>query len=172
VDRLQTRWDELRNGILQKENLHHIIDSLIGSLSEARLRNFERWPESVGDHSYTDEIYMMKQWIDSRMTWIDANLGYLLLKNDLIPGKILLRQNYPNPFTSTTKIGFDLHFDSRVKIELFNINGQKVIELLDSRKPAGYHIIEFNAGDLPAGIYFYRLRTGYFEDIKKMILLK
>ncbi|MCK4465667.1 MAG: CotH kinase family protein, partial [Bacteroidales bacterium] len=96
VDRLQTRWNELKNGILQKENMHHIIDSLIGSLSEARLRNFERWPESAGDHSYTDEIYMMKQWIDLRMAWIDANLGYLLPKNVLIPEKNLLRQNYPN----------------------------------------------------------------------------
>lgn len=172
VDRLQTRWNELRNGTLQKENLHHIIDSLIGSLSEARLRNFERWPGSAGDHSYTDEIYMMKQWIDSRMAWIDANLGYLLPKNDLIPGKFLLRQNYPNPFTSTTKIGFDLHFDSRVKIEIFNMNGQKIRDILDIWKPAGYHNIEFNAGDLPAGVYFYKMRTGYFEDIKKMILLK
>jgi len=171
VNRLQIKWNELRSGILQKESLYSTIDLLVDSLFEARTRNFERWPETAEYHTYEVEIQMMKQWISNRIDWIDANIGKLI-QDQSIPIIFTLKQNYPNPFNSITKIEFGLTYVSRVKIEIFNIHGQKVLKLLDSEKPAGYHIIEFNAIDLPGGIYFYRMQTDIFNDVKKMILIK
>ena len=56
-----------------------------------------------------------------------------------IPGAFLLKQNYPNPFNPVTNIGFELPRAVQVKIELFNIIGQKVKVLLNEQRPAGYH---------------------------------
>lgn len=172
VSRLQLRWEELRDNILEKENLISIIDSLTDILSEPRIRNFDRWPESAGDHTYNDEIHQMKQWIDSRMAWIDGNLGSVFTQNELIPQKFYLDQNYPNPFSSETRINFGLRFDSRVSIELYNLNGAKILEIMNTVLPAGYHNIIYNAEDLPAGIYFYRMKTYRYEEVKKMIIVK
>ena len=84
----------------------------------------------------------------------------------------LLEQNYPNPFNPTTTIGFGIKEKSDVKITILNSIGEEVAVVLDEEKDSGYHTVEFNAANLPSGVYFYQLSAGQFTSMKKMLLLK
>ena len=83
----------------------------------------------------------------------------------------ILEQNYPNPFNPTTTIGFGVRNKSNVCIIILNSIGEEVATILNEEKEPGYQV-EFDAVDLPSGVYFYRLQVGSFINIKKMILLK
>ena len=89
-----------------------------------------------------------------------------------IPQKFVLMQNYPNPFNPVTNIRFGLPVASDVVIEVYNILGQRVIKLLDERKPAGYHVVQFDASQFGSGLYFYRIQANQFNEIRKMLLVK
>jgi hypothetical protein len=89
-----------------------------------------------------------------------------------IPVAFELYQNYPNPFNPSTKIGFALPRESKVKLEVFNVLGERVAVLKDEVMPAGVHVVEFNATGLSSGVYFYRLTAGDFVATKKMVLMK
>jgi hypothetical protein len=94
-------------------------------------------------------------------------------KNGQQPVEISLEQNFPNPFNPATKISFTLSKQSDVKLTVFNLLGQKVVTLINGEHyTAGSHTIEFNAGNLASGVYFYRLESGSFVANKKMTLLK
>lgn len=86
--------------------------------------------------------------------------------------KIILAQNYPNPFADKTKISFYLPDPSTVSFEIFNSNIEIVKQIDNEKFPAGKNEITFEANGLPAGIYFYRLKSGKFVDVKKMIISK
>ena len=83
-----------------------------------------------------------------------------------------LYQNYPNPFNPETKIKFDLPESVKVKIELYNILGQYVVTLLNTRKSAGSYEINLDASQLTSGMYFYTIQTDNFSKVKKMLLVK
>jgi len=95
----------------------------------------------------------------------------------ILPEKISLGQNYPNPFNSTTVIKISLPRAQNVEINIYNILGQEVLCLLDGPLSAGEHQITWN-GHLsvttaaPSGIYFYRLISSEFSDVRKMVLIK
>ncbi len=94
-----------------------------------------------------------------------------------LPSVLGLAQNYPNPFNPATVIEFDLSRRSHVSIDIFNLLGQKVIELADDEYPAGNHHITWDGISssgkrVSTGTYFYRLTAEDFIDSKKMILLK
>lgn len=84
----------------------------------------------------------------------------------------ILKQNYPNPFNPNTVISYNLHSKSDVLLTLYNILGQKIKILVEKRQNAGSYQIEFNADNLPSGIYLYELKANDFCDSKKMIFLK
>ncbi|MHA2276346.1 MAG: T9SS type A sorting domain-containing protein, partial [Candidatus Kariarchaeaceae archaeon] len=83
-----------------------------------------------------------------------------------------LYQNYPNPFNPATKIKFSLPKQEKVKIEIFNALGQKIITLVNKTYRAGQHEIDFNGKYISSGVYFYRIEAGNFHDVKKMTILK
>jgi hypothetical protein len=90
---------------------------------------------------------------------------------------IVLRQNHPNPFISRTAIVFGLEQAERVKIEVFNLLGQRVTVLLDEVRAPGQHIISWDIGRarseaVAPGIYFYRLSVGSVSKSRKMIVLR
>jgi hypothetical protein len=89
-----------------------------------------------------------------------------------LPGEFSLSQNYPNPFNSTTLIKFTMPRASQVKLEVFNILGQKVATLLNGRLETGYYTIPWNADGVSSGIYFLRATSDKFSDVKVMSLLK
>jgi hypothetical protein len=83
-----------------------------------------------------------------------------------------LIQNYPNPFNPTTVISWQLPVSSPVKLTVYNIAGQKVVTLVDDIQEPGFHSMEWNAVDMPSGVYFYRLEAKGYSEIRKMILMK
>jgi len=83
-----------------------------------------------------------------------------------------LEQNYPNPFNPATTISFALAKDSHVKLTVFDILGRTVVELIDGTKPAGNHKVIFDANDLSSGLYLYRLETGQYKQVRKMLLVR
>jgi hypothetical protein len=83
-----------------------------------------------------------------------------------------LNQNYPNPFNPVTKISFTIPQQSNVKLTVYNMLGEKVVELVNEVKSAGKYNIEFNGNNLSSGTYIYRLVAGSFISTRKMILLK
>jgi len=97
---------------------------------------------------------------------------YTYIGKDVKPNKFELYQNYPNPFNPVTNIKYSLPAASRVKIDIFNILGEKVKNLIEQDMSAGFHIVMFNAENLTSGTYIYRLQTESFIQIKKMLLLK
>lgn len=84
-----------------------------------------------------------------------------------------MNQNYPNPFNPTTTIKYALPKASKIKLEVFNVLGQKVATLVNARKAAGYHQVTFNGRELPSGVYYYRLETDKeFRKTRKSLLIK
>ncbi|MCH8034816.1 MAG: T9SS type A sorting domain-containing protein [Bacteroidetes bacterium] len=83
-----------------------------------------------------------------------------------------LFQNYPNPFNPSTNISFTLPVDSKVRIAVYNLLGEEVVELANSEFISGKHIINFDATEYTSGVYFYRLKTNEFVETKKMILMR
>jgi hypothetical protein len=83
-----------------------------------------------------------------------------------------LSQNYPNPFNPVTKINYTIPEACFVSIRLYDILGCELDILINEEKIPGYYEIEFDGSNLPSGVYFYRIQTGNFTDIKKLILIK
>src|SRR5512139_884809 len=88
------------------------------------------------------------------------------------PDKFILNQNYPNPFNPSTILSYTLKSDARVKLTVFNLVGQSVQVLVDGYQTAGDYDITFDATDLPAGIYLYKLQVGDYSSVKRMTLVK
>ncbi|MBZ0200656.1 MAG: T9SS type A sorting domain-containing protein [Ignavibacteriaceae bacterium] len=89
-----------------------------------------------------------------------------------VPNKFQLFQNYPNPFNPSTTINYFILNQSYVSLIVYDALGREIIRLVDEEKPGGNYSVEFKAVNLASGIYFYKLQTEKFTQIKKMILLR
>ena len=88
------------------------------------------------------------------------------------PRRFELAQNYPNPFNPVTSIAFDLAADSQVRLQIYNIRGERVAMPVNQKLAVGNYTIHWDAATFPSGIYFCVLNAGNFTDVKKMMLLK
>lgn len=89
-----------------------------------------------------------------------------------MPTQFSLNQNYPNPFNPSTKISFTLGKAGYTTLSIYNVLGQKVAMPISKDLAAGNHEISFNASRLNSGIYFYKLESGNYTAMKKMMLVK
>ncbi len=189
---LSERWQQLRQNVLDMDNIYAFIDQITDTTAEARIRNFEIWPppgstdlgggwfpedlRSSQINSYEDELIMTENWIRDRILWLDTNIPLLtsVAGNEFsgLPALFKLKQNYPNPFNPSTAISYQLPAVSQVKLVVYNALGKKVIELINSVQNAGNYFIPFNASGLASGVYYYKLSAGSFVQVRKMILMK
>ncbi|CAN5400014.1 hypothetical protein BH10BAC5_BH10BAC5_07480 [soil metagenome] len=147
------------------------IGNVIGSGISGSIKNYSFKDNNINTGRYN---YRLKQ-ID-----FNGNYRYYDLSNEVIVGvpiRFNLSQNYPNPFNPATKINYDLPFDSKVSIVLFDITGRQVAELLNTSQVAGYQTVTFNASNLSSGTYFYQLNVNSsngqsFNKTLKMMLVK
>ena len=78
-------------------------------------------------------------------------------ENEVLPNDYILQQNYPNPFNPSTNIQFSIHKAAQVKLEVFNIVGQKIATLYEGQRAAGSYVVSWDSKDVASGVYFYRL---------------
>jgi len=93
-------------------------------------------------------------------------------QNNFMPKEYKLSQNYPNPFNPTTEINFSIPFSAKTSLTVFNVLGQKVATILDQKLAAGSYKYKFDASDLASGLYFYKLQSKNYLEVKKMMLIK
>jgi len=89
-----------------------------------------------------------------------------------LPGRFALRQNYPNPFNSQTVIDYELPTACHVKLEVFNLLGEKVGILVEGMQNAGQESVVWNASAFSSGVYLYRLTAGDFRHSRRLLLVK
>ncbi len=93
--------------------------------------------------------------------------------SDILPGDFILHQNYPNPFNGSTKIRFEINKKATVSIEIFDITGKKLVELVNKQFTSGQYEVDYTTNENSSGVYFYSLSVdGTILDTKKMIVLK
>ena len=127
----------------------------------------------------------------NKVHFIDPDFGFAVGENGIIlrtttgggpvtivenenqsPYTFQLFQNFPNPFNPSTTVRFSIPIEAEVHLNVYNALGQEIAELVNNRLKEGYHEINFDATSLTSGIYFYRLETENFVDVKKMIIIK
>ncbi|MHB8338741.1 MAG: T9SS type A sorting domain-containing protein [Ignavibacteriaceae bacterium] len=129
---------------------------------------------SQKSYSFEDNNPLQNNFI-YRLKQIDINGDYKYSKEieiNLTPKDYVLFQNYPNPFNPSTTIKFSVPNKSFVNIKVYDITGREVARLFDGEKEAGTYLITFNASKLSSGIYFYKISSKSFVQIRKMLLLK
>jgi len=89
-----------------------------------------------------------------------------------LPAKFKLHQNYPNPFNPETIINYELRITNYVELNIYDISGQKVTNLVSENQRAGSYKVTWDGSGFAGGVYFYRIDTGDFHQIKKMVLIK
>jgi V8-like Glu-specific endopeptidase len=134
-----------------------------GTTTETNAYNFVDEQLSVGKHSYR-----LKQ-IDYDGTFSFSKIVEVEIS---APANYALFQNYPNPFNPSTTIKISIPLDASVQLNIYNTIGEKVAEAFSGALNAGYHEIVFDASSLTSGIYFYRLESNEFVDVKKMMIMK
>jgi hypothetical protein len=121
------------------------------------------------------------EWVQNNLTVENPpDLGAISGINDAnskLPHEYVLYQNYPNPFNPTTTITYALPKTSNVKIEIFNVLGQRIATLINQEQTAGTHSLEWNAmnshnSNVTSGVYFLRMQAGTFTNVRKMMLMR
>ncbi len=146
------------------------VGNIAGAGTSTTARNYSFTENNLNTGKYN---YRLKQ-ID-----FNGNFKYYELTEEVeigIPNKYEISQNYPNPFNPTTKINYDLPFDSKVQIKIFDMTGREVYQLVNQVQTAGYYTSQFNASALASGVYFYQIlakggKQSYSKTMK-MVLMK
>jgi len=110
----------------------------------------------VGDILYTS---------DGGLTWIQP------ISNQ-VPSEFKLFQNYPNPFNPSSKIKFQISKFGEVQLKIYDVLGREVSTLVNGSLKPGTYVAEWDGSSSASGVYYYRLSTGSFSEVKKMVLLK
>lgn len=106
-------------------------------------------------------------------TWIGALWDPVGVEDEIpIVNEYRLAQNYPNPFNPSTRIQYSLKESGFVTLKVYDVLGREVSTLISQEQNAGIHTVVFDASDLSTGIYFYKLESGSYVQVNKMILLK
>ncbi len=91
---------------------------------------------------------------------------------DGLPSAYYVSQNYPNPFNPSTQIDFMLPVSGEVKLDVYAITGEWIATLADGYMPAGRYTVNFDGSELPSGVYLYKLSSGLYVFVKKMLMIK
>jgi hypothetical protein len=143
----------------------------------------ESFKNATEEHGKGVREYLKGNYVNSfnhfTNAWKHAQnmMGAKLRKDDIeitsnLPGEYDMEQNYPNPFNPSTVIKYQLPVNGSVKLEVFDMLGNSVAVLVDEEMTAGYHEMEWNAGGLASGVYFYRFISGNYAKTLKLMLLK
>ncbi len=153
--------------------------------------NFSQWSKigfvtgsgtssNPNSYSFTDRgLNTGKYFYRLKQTDFNGNYTYYDLNSEVsigVPSKFSLYQNFPNPFNPSTKINYEIPYDGKVSLKVYDISGKEVMTLVNDFQTAGSYSVNFSSFSdktgLSSGIYVYRLTAGDFSQSKKMILAK
>lgn len=126
----------------------------------------------LGYETETRQVILTNQNLTENFYLDTFNVIGITNINSEIPKEFLLRQNYPNPFNPVTNIEFSIPRQDFVKISVYDILGKEIGILVNENLNAGTYKVDFDASQMPSGVYFYRIQTTDFTESKKMVLLK
>ena len=136
------------------------------------------WSDTPGDNSTVSPgVWAVDEVVfTTNMTDLPTALDDQKQVNNM-PVDYKLENAYPNPFNPTTTIRYSIPVSNNVKIEVYNIMGQKVRTLVNQYKTAGTYSVTWDAKDeagvkVATGMYFYRMQASHFQTVKKIILMK
>lgn len=147
------------------EGSYQEVGKVSGRGTSTEPMNYSFTDKSVPVGKYT---YRLKQ-VDFDGT---SSYSKTLDVNVIAPKVYALEQNYPNPFNPSTLIKYSIAKDGLVNLSVYNVLGEKVMTLVNEVQKANSYSINFNATGLASGVYFYKLESGNYNSIKKMIFIK
>ncbi len=127
--------------------------------------NFNGWLDDIRIYNYALSMTEIQNLYSLYTSVHDQN-------NAPLPKEYSLLQNYPNPFNPATIISFQLPMTNDVTLKVYDVLGREVATLVNERKPPGTYEVHFDANRLSSGVYYYRLQTGKFTAVKKMVVEK
>jgi len=184
--KVRKRWEELRKGAYNNDNLVAYIDSIAGLLSEAQTREFKQWQVLGGDFwretigfdqrlTYQSEVNYLTDFLVQRWEWMDEELARIkepypsnidkVINNNII-------QVYPNPVITSSTIGFRVTEQGFVLLKVLDINSREIATLVNETMSIGNYSIDWDASGLEGGIYFCKMQNGSFSEVKKILLMK
>lgn len=169
--KVSNRWATMRQGKFKTETIHAYIDSVANALNlEAQQRNFQRWPNTMGTYvwpnyfvgpTYQSEVNWLKSWISQRLTWLDDNIPELITgietSHDRHQGTA-----FPNPFSETTFVEYELAKPARVRIEVIDHLG-RIVDKMETFEDAGKRAFIVGASLAP-GSYSYVIRANRIQN--------
>lgn len=165
-----TRWGELRKSILSTDRINQWVDSTATIIAPAVARNFKRWPGVLGTKvwpnyyvgtTFQDELNFMKDWIRSRCLWLDGQFQSksLVLGTEAFFEPKQSLTIFPNPISSQSQVKYEVLLKGHVEINLYDLSGKKVHEVVNENQSVGEYQAPFNKL-LPQGIYILDYRIG------------
>lgn len=158
-----------QSGVLYRSELTNYAD-----LDSASIDLKLQFQDQIGN---TTQWTMIPAFTVGKMPVI-VKVEEIIVENVITPAVYSLSQNYPNPFNPSTTLKYSIPENSKVKVEIFNMLGQRVDVLVNEINTAGHHEVSWDASNLPSGIYMYRLSAisletrKEFQSVKKMVLIK
>jgi hypothetical protein len=177
-NKLAARWNELRLNQLNTDRILTYIDSVANVLNaESQQRNFQRWPV-LGQYvwpnyyvgpTFASEVSWLKNWIVSRLSWMDANMPKLItgIENNASDFSI---EMFPNPFHDQVQINYTMLKAGTISIEIFDLLGRPVKAIQESREQSGTYHTRVQVQSLPAGPYYYKAKLGDSMSIAGRII--
>lgn len=162
----------------EKNNSHFDIERKTQEGSWDKKGSVQGNGTSGEPHSYSfndKDIKSGKYFYRLKQVDYNGNFKYYVLSNEVVvgaPEKYFLSQNYPNPFNPATVISYHLPVAGFTDIKVYDITGKEVMTLVSEVQQAGYYNVTFNAAGLTSGIYFYKIQSGNFSQVKKAMLVK
>ncbi len=163
------------NGVLNRDSAFTILTPLpivIGAFGDTTVQ-IQFKPKEV--KSYSDNLYLQWNKEGQRITQIvPLSATTIVDVEDRNDNKFnfSLAQNYPNPFNPITNIGFRIAESGFVSLKVYDVLGREISTLINGEKTVGSYEVAFDGSGLSSGIYFYKLQTGNYTSVKKMILMK
>lgn len=170
-----------------------------GSNGETNFHDVFRWaypntsgvnaPTSAGTYTYVYTYKRLSNWVDTSIYTvafvqndvnkevINSGRGYYVAtginnNSNIIPDNYNLYQNYPNPFNPVTKINLDIPKSGYTSLKIYDVLGNLIYSLVDGSLNSGRYTYDFDGSDLSSGIYYYKLVSGNYTNVKKMTLIK
>lgn len=122
------------------------------------------WSPFNNDNGWWGPQYWMYTWL--------GNTDVTDVKEEALPFTYTLSQNYPNPFNPTTQIKYSISKVGNVSLKIYDVLGRVVSDLVNQEQQPGNYSVRFDASKLASGVYFYRIESGSFVSVKKMMLVK